>query len=83
MSERLEQIAGRLGQAARVKMLVKQKATAFCVPAGTQNAVAGKVALVTGGTSGIGLATATRFAAEGARVFVTRGRDAALSAAVA
>ena len=35
----LEQIAGRLGQAARVKMLVKQKATAFCVSAGPQNAV--------------------------------------------
>lgn len=34
----------------------------------------GKTALVTGGTSGIGLATAQRLAAEGAYVFVT-GRD--------
>jgi NAD(P)-dependent dehydrogenase (short-subunit alcohol dehydrogenase family) len=34
----------------------------------------GKTALVTGGTSGIGLATAQRFADEGAHVFVT-GRD--------
>ena len=41
----LEQIAGRLGQAARVKMLVKQKAAAFCVPAETQNAVASRYGL--------------------------------------
>ena len=30
-----------------------------------------KIALVTGGTSGIGLATAQRFVAEGAHVFIT------------
>ena len=44
--------------------------------------LAGKVAVVTGSTSGIGLATAKRFASEGARVFVTGRREAALSAAV-
>lgn len=31
----------------------------------------GKIALVTGGTSGLGLATARRFVAEGAKVVVT------------
>jgi NAD(P)-dependent dehydrogenase (short-subunit alcohol dehydrogenase family) len=42
----------------------------------------GKVALVTGGNSGIGLATARRFVAEGAFVYITGRRQDSLDAAV-
>jgi NAD(P)-dependent dehydrogenase (short-subunit alcohol dehydrogenase family) len=42
----------------------------------------GKIALVTGGSSGIGLATAKRFVAEGAYVFITGRREQELSVAV-
>ncbi len=42
----------------------------------------GKIALITGGTSGIGLATAQQFVHEGAYVFITGRREPELAAAV-
>ena len=47
------------------------------------NQLSGKTALVTGGTSGIGLATAQRLAAEGAHVFITGRRQGGVDDAVA
>ena len=42
----------------------------------------GKIALITGGNSGIGLATAKQFVKEGAYVFITGRREPELAAAV-
>ena len=46
------------------------------------NMLEGKVAVITGGNSGIGFATAKRFVAEGAYVFITGRRQSELNAAV-
>src|SRR2546429_6914176 len=45
------------------------------------NKLEGKTALITGGTSGIGLATAKAFVNEGAYTFITGRREAELAAA--
>ena len=42
----------------------------------------GKIVLITGGTSGIGLATAKQFVNEGAYAFITGRREPQLAAAV-
>ena len=47
------------------------------------NRLQNKIAVITGATSGIGLSTAKLFAAEGARVYITGRRKAALDEAVA
>ena len=47
------------------------------------NKLTNKVAVITGGTSGIGLAAAKAFASEGAFVYITGRRQAELDAAVA
>ncbi|TPG34964.1 SDR family oxidoreductase [Mycolicibacterium hodleri] len=52
-------------------------------PVGIAHQLDGKTALVTGGSSGIGLATAQRLAAEGAHVFLTGRNQESIDAAVA
>ena len=48
----------------------------------THKRLSGKNALITGGSTGIGLATAKRFVDEGAYVFITGRREPELNAAV-
>jgi NAD(P)-dependent dehydrogenase (short-subunit alcohol dehydrogenase family) len=48
----------------------------------SKNKFEGKIAVITGGSSGIGLATAKRFVSEGAYVFITGRRQSELDAAI-
>ena len=48
---------------------------------GSGGKLTGRIALITGGTAGIGLATAKRFVGEGAYVFITGRREAELASA--
>src|SRR5207253_2370548 len=52
------------------------------IATGIMGKLEGKIALVTGGNSGIGLATAKQFVNEGAYVFITGRREPELAAAV-
>jgi NAD(P)-dependent dehydrogenase (short-subunit alcohol dehydrogenase family) len=47
-----------------------------------RNKLEGKIAVITGGNSDIGLATAKRFVSEGAHVFITGRRQKELDGAV-
>jgi len=54
----------------------------FTAGADSMSKLKGKVAVITGGSSGIGLATAKRFVEEGAYVFITGRRQTELDKAV-
>src|SRR5277367_5301738 len=68
--------------ASRDKASHLYRATHNEIEGGYMGKLDGKIALVTGGNSGIGLATAKRFVREGAYVFITGRTQAKLDDAV-
>src|ERR1700728_3501008 len=65
------------------KLQVKKKARRKHVSNNNGQQLAGKIAVITGGSSGIGLATAKRFVEEGAHVVITGRREKELKEAAA
>jgi hypothetical protein len=62
--------------------ILANRSLAICAREANMGKLEGRIALITGGTSGIGLATARQFVAEGAYVFITGRREPELAAAV-
>jgi NAD(P)-dependent dehydrogenase (short-subunit alcohol dehydrogenase family) len=62
---------------------MERAALGFVTRKNTMSKLEGKGTVITGGNSGIGLATAMRFVDEGAYVFITGRRQAELDKAIA
>ena len=66
----------------KVKIVEPNKERHIAFAGDISSKIDGKVAVITGGSTGIGLATAQRFVDEGAHVFITGRRQKELDQAV-